>query len=296
MAARPVVRRNGKILTTALTSPELFQVDDNGREPVKVVHTFANATSVTGICSVTYARGKDVFYVIAGTMIFGSYTPVPGSWSVYEVNLRHRQPRVSFVANFPDSIMLNGIRMLNKHKRWFLVSDAGAGIVYRLEAKTGTVVKVLENPHMKPNSPPSSGIGINGIQISTMDGHLYFTNTDRNFLARIPIQSDGTPKGSAILNGPFQNPTGLALDGNAVFIAQNGNDSLIRVTSNTKYPLTLKATESQLFGPTAMGPIDWDGKVGLGNVFVSTNGGTTQYLEGNVTRGGTISRVGIKWP
>lgn len=57
--------------------------------------------------------------------------------------------------------MLGGISVLNSLKKWLLVSDSAAGIVYRLDAKTGKVVKVLEDPLMKLDSSVF-GFGVKG--------------------------------------------------------------------------------------------------------------------------------------
>ncbi|MCJ1469882.1 hypothetical protein MMC07_008526, partial [Pseudocyphellaria aurata] len=98
--------------------------------------------------------GKEEFYVIAGNFSLGTFRAVKGSWSVYKVDFHyhfpyitnHKPAPVSLVANFPDSIVLNGITVLNRHKKWLFVSDSGAGVVYRLEIKTGKIDKVLEDP------------------------------------------------------------------------------------------------------------------------------------------------------
>lgn len=310
-------RRNGDILTTALSSPEVFLVDHHDAKPVKVVHTFANATSCTGITRL----GRDVFYVIAGNFSLSTFEAVPGSWSVYRVDVRHHHPHttkpkpaeVSWVANFPDSIMLSGITVLNKWKKWLLVSDSSAGVVYRLEIKTGKVVKVLDEPLMKPSSS-SFGVGIKGIAVPT--NHLFnrrhpvlfFTNTDRNILGLMEIEHNGTPRSLIGVIASIDRPGGFAItikDRN--YVAQTGPDLLGVVDQysgdfprfQTVYDTLANGADSQLFGPTDVGfaHVGTDGDPhhkGWNNAYMSTNGGTAQYLTGNITRGGTISVVNRK--
>ncbi|MCJ1270153.1 hypothetical protein MMC22_010049 [Lobaria immixta] len=300
------VRRNGKILTTALSSPEIFQVDNHGVQPVKLVHTFPDATSCTGIAKL----GRDVFYVIAGSLSLNTFNAVPGSWSVYRVDVRHHHPhttkpkpaKVSLVASFPDSVVLNGITVLNKHKKWFLVSDSGAGVVYRLDAKKGKVFKVLEDPLMKPDSP-SFGNGLSGIKIKR--DQLYFTNNNQNLLARMTIADNGTSKATAKVVTDVDGPADFTFNGrHNVVIAQNGVDRLGLMTKNHSVvqlagsPTNGAGSDYELFGPTAVqfGKIKRmdPAKADWMKAYMSTNGGTAQYLTGNVTRGGTISVVDIR--
>ena len=302
------IRPNGNILTTALSSPELFEVDNRGKDPIKLVHTFANETGCTGITQM----GRETFYVIAGNFSLSNFTSVPGSWSVYKVKLHRHLPRsaqVSLVAKFPDSIVLNGITVLSKSKKWLLVSDSAAGVVYRLEAKTGKIAKVLEDPLMKPDSP--SGVGVNGIRLSRDNAYLYFTNSDRNILASQFIDYDGTLRAPAKVFGTVDGPDDFAFtDVDNVVVVQNRADRMGRLSDFGRAYVTLAGatsndtkapdgTASGLFGPTAVqfGKIkdrirkshaDWM------KAYISTNGGTAQYLTGNVTRGGTISIVDVR--
>lgn len=303
------VRSNGKILATALSTPELYQVDNRGKKPVKLIHTFANATGCTGITKL----GRDTFYVIAGSFNFGNLTGVPGSWSVYKVDLRPPHPkkqpaRVSLVANFPDAIMLNGIAVLSNRKKWLLVSDSAAGIVYRLEAKHGRVVKVLHDTLMKPDS--DSGVGVNGLKF--YNNYLYFTNTDRGILVRKLIHHNGRSRAAAMVVAHVNGADGFAINkAHNVVVAQNGIDALGRVTESTLVTLAggswdgrtnvthADPEKSKLYGPTAVRfgkvkPFFMGSKADWMKAYVSTNGGTAQYKSGSPTRGGTISVVNVR--
>lgn len=297
------IRRNGKILTTTLSSGEIFQVDNYGVEPIRLVYSFGDSTGCTGITHL----GRDVFYVIAGTFNISTLSAVGGSWSVFRVDVHHhhhhvkkpKPAKVSLVANFSDSILLNGITVLNKYKKWLLVSDSGAGVVYRLEADTGKVVKVLEDPLMKPDN--SSGIGVNGIKIKT--NQLYFTNTNKNIFARIIIEADGSSKESATVVADIDTPDDFTFNAaHHADVAQNGVDRLGRVIGSSVDTLAgspSNGMKSELFGPTAVQfgkvkPYLTAVKGDCMKAYISTNGGLSQYVTGNVTRGGTISVVDVR--
>ena len=200
---------------------------------------------------------------MAGNFSLSTFSAVQGSWSVYRVDVRHhhslttkpKSAQVSLVANFPDSIMLGGITVLNSLKEWLLVSDSAAGIVYRLDAKTGKAVKMLKDPLMKLDS---SVFGIGVSSIPAQNGHLYFTNTNQNILARISIKDDSTSRASASVVAQIDDPEGLAfIEYHDVFVVQNKVDSLGCVDENALGAVTTittpaNGTDSNLFGPTGL--------------------------------------------
>ena len=108
-----------------------------------------------------------------------SFGPVRGSWYVYRATLRHqhhptKKPAHVIVADFRASIMLNGITMLHKRKKRFLVGDSSAGIVYWLHGQSDKVAKVLDYPFVKPKKPDSGSLTFNvgTNEMTVYDGHL----------------------------------------------------------------------------------------------------------------------------
>lgn len=293
------VRKNGKILTTAVTSPELFQVDDRGELPPTVVHRFTGASSCLGITEL----GDDIFYIIAGNLTLSTLTPVVGSYAVYEVNLRNHNGTstapVTRIAQFPGSQLLNGITVLSHKRKTLLVGDSIAGIVYRLDIQTGTITKVLDQPLTKRTNP-QAGTGVNGLFVR--DGYLFFVNTNQNLFAKVLINEDGTPKGGAvatIVNSDVQGPDDFSLapsGGNVAVIAQDSPNRLGVVKNGvyTEVAGNNAAQGSVLLGPTAV-RFARVGRNGRNNkkVYISTNGGVLQYLSGNITAPGTISSVDL---
>lgn len=282
------VRATGQILATSLTSSDLFQVDPTSIHPTTVVCTFpANAS--TGIVEFD----DDIFYVIAGNFTLATLT---GSWAVYEVDLRHYSAKhgtaakVSKITDFPGAVLLNGIAALSRKKHWLLIGDSGAGVVYRLNVRTGETVKVIEDPLTK--SPNRPGVGINGIKVRNHT--LFFANTDRKIFGRIPVSSDGTPEAPPTVVANLEAPDDFSLGARGqAFVALNGANALVRVSKEGAVTrLAGGAPGSVLAGPTAtaLGRGEGDRR----SVYISTSGGVQEYVTGNVTVAGTISRVDLK--
>lgn len=98
--------------------------------------------------------------------------------------------QVPWVADFPDSIFLNRIIVLNKDRETFLLTDSGVGVAYRLDGDTGKVYKVLEDPFTKPDSSASFDVGVSRIRLKGKTSELLFTNRNRK-VAFISINDDG---------------------------------------------------------------------------------------------------------
>lgn len=174
--------------------------------------------------------------------------------------------------------------------------------MYRLETKTGKVVKVLDELLMAPTSS-SFGVGIKGIRVP--NSHLayrrhpllYFTN--RNILGVMPIEHNGTSRDFASVIAPIDHLGGFTFSRrDRTYVAQTGADFLSLVNQfsgsfprwKTVYDTLANGTHSQLFGPTAVGfghvGTDEDPhKKGWNNAYISTNGGTPLFHSMNDVSG-----------
>ena len=286
------VRRNGQILVTLGSAPEFYQVDPlKTRGPV-LVHTFSNATSLFGIVEVDL----DVFYVAAGKGSIKTFLSVPGSFSVYKVDMTafspdpHTTATITKVTDFPDSIYLNGLTLLNREAGLILVADGGAGTVLRLNVRTGEIRKVLEDPLMIPTSVPATGV--NGIKIR--DGALFWTNTNTETFNRIPIHPDGTAAGvgATVASGIAGDDFVFNKKGNA-FISQNSQNDLVFLDpkGGSKTVIAGSLDSTTLAGPSAcqFGRTLFD----KNSLYVTTDGGLAGYITGNFTVGGTVSRIDV---
>lgn len=76
------------------------------------------------------------------------------------------------------------------------MNDFHAGVVYRLDVNTGIYRVVIANNLTA--AVPQKIFGIAGVNdLKVRDGYLFFTNTGQNIFAKIPINTNGTPAGTA---------------------------------------------------------------------------------------------------
>jgi sugar lactone lactonase YvrE len=188
-------------------------------------------------------------------------------------------------------LFLNGLTVLNKQDRTVLISDSGAGVVYRVDTHSGSYKVVLTDPLMKPLPPPAEQLGINGINVRS--GVLYWTNTLQTLFARVPIHSDGTAAGPSELitrNGLNDDFT-FDFAGTA-YIGQNVANTLGIVTAaNVSSTLVGNLNSTELVGPTAVqfGRTESDRSV----LYVTTSGGLAVPVNGTYTEGGKVVAVKI---
>ncbi|KAF7978229.1 hypothetical protein HWV62_1232 [Athelia sp. TMB] len=247
-------RSNGQLLVTLLSSPQVYQVDPFSFQQPQLVQTIPGAEGLLGIGEVE----KDVFAVVAGNLSLATVVSTVGSYSIWKVDVRDSQNPTSYkVVDIPAAQFLNGLAVLDT-KGNILVSDSGAGVVYRVNTYTGSYQIVLEDPSMKP-APGGVQLGINGIQIQ--NGFLYYTSSTQGLFARVAIHPNGTAAGPievvASLGGFGDD---FALDrASDAYIGTNPDDTLIKVTPAGKVTLVagsinstaLAGATSTHFGRTA---------------------------------------------
>ena len=155
------------------------------------MHRFSNQECLAGITELEH----DVFYVIALNYSQSTNKMTPGAAAVYRVDMCGDKPKISLAAKFPNAILLDGITPLSPKSNILLVADAGAGVLYTLDVKTGATAIVMEDPTMKPFA--DHPVGIDGIKVR--DNNLYFTNHAVGTFVKIPMNPDGTAAGPAVM-------------------------------------------------------------------------------------------------
>lgn len=229
------VRANGEILTTRLDTPMLYQVNHLTGEPVEV--TSWNSTEWKGALGIAETT-TDVFYVILAAMFDQeTFVKTSGVNSIFEVDMTtfaltrngsiKRDAVVTHLTDIPEADFLNGMATLDDSHIY--VSDVYSGVVYLVDTSTGDYQVAVNDTLMKfsvDGSAASTNLGSNGLKVR--DGYLYWTNTARGFLARIPVGQDGLPTGSSEIvatNVPKADDFQFGDDG-TVFVAQNQMDTL----------------------------------------------------------------------
>ena len=276
------VRRNGKVLTTVINHPELYQIDPiHGGAPQLISNSFGPVVGLLGIVETC----PDIFYVVAANFSTTTLKGTLGSNSVWKVDLTSHsvQAPTTKIADFPDGGVLNGMALLNEEEGLVLIADSVVGVVWRLNVVTGEVLRIIEIPAML--APPQAAIqlGINGIKI--YGGALYFTNSGANALYRLPIHRNGTAAGNAsIVASGLDVADDFQFDnkGNA-FITLNTPGELVKVTPEGIKTVLVGNTTLILPNPTAaqFGRTAADRR----SLYISE--------DGNATRGGRLSKVGV---
>lgn len=180
-----ILRSNGHLLFTTLTSPELFTIDPTAVEPKAEVVAWlpGNVTALTGIVEVA----DDKFAVTGG--IRGTYNYTEETIFTVDFSVAtEADPNatvVSTVAKLPDAVMLNGMAALPSNPSILVVADSRVGCLWRVDVETGSVQKAISSPYMLPTENATTPIGIDGLKISADGSYAYFTNVVLSNLARV---------------------------------------------------------------------------------------------------------------
>ena len=283
-------RPNGEILLTFITSPDLYQVDPftPGASP-ELVHNFAPYHNTLGVAEIE----SDIFAVVTGNFSFESFVNIPGSYAVWKVNFRRLPPAVTKITDIPEGGLLNGITLLNAHRKTILIADSEGGVIFRLNTKTGKYRVVLEHPMLKGIPGTSLTIGVNGVRVR--DHTLFFTNGDKNLFAKVPINSRG------FATGPFAtimyNTVGTFDDfamrhHTTAFITQGPGNQIAKVkVQGTETEVAGGLNSTDLAGPTSarFGRTSRDRRV----LYVITNGGLQVPVNGTVALGGKLTAMDL---
>jgi hypothetical protein len=274
-------------MVTLLSAPELQQVDPAGGEKPQLIYKFPNVTGLTGITEVE----KDVFAVAAGNLSLTTFTSPPGSFSVWKVDMRSfKSPstaKVAKIADIPEAKFLNGMTTLDQGGN-VLISDSVAGVVWRLNTRTGDRKIVIDDPLMKP-APGPIVLGINGIQIR--NNALFFTNFFGFTFNRVPINPDGTAAAAASVVAKNGIGDDFTFDraGNA-FVAQNPFNTLQKITPEGTVTVVAGSQNStELVGPTAA-QFGQD----KSTLYITTNGGLAGPVNGTFTEGGKVVAIDLR--
>jgi len=290
------IRANDQILADLLSTPEIYQIDPAGAHPPQLIHKFTETTGVLGIAELF----PDIFYVVTGNYSFATFTPTPGSWQVWSINMNSYQlggkipAIVKKVADLPGANFLNGATALD-FPGLMVIADSGLGAVWRVNVLTGEVIKIIQDPTMAPAATVPA-VGINGVKV--LNGFLYFTNTNSDNFVRIPIHRDGTAAGSAeIVASGIAGFDDFIFDkyGDAFFALDTENE-LGELLAGQTAPKILAGSPSleTIPGPTALR--FGRGKLDKETLYISTNGGIAGYETGNFAAGGGILKVAVGVP
>lgn len=214
------VRSNGNLVLTIVNEPLLYELDPRKNNPSPtLLYNFTGVTSMVGIVE----TAPDVFAVIGGNSTQNG-TGIPGTFSIWSVDLNTDAPNVNLIASVPEASALNGLTTTDKFSDTILAADSTLGAVFRVNVVTGNHSIAME--HVLFQNTSTAPRGINGIH--TYERMLYFTNSAQRSYGRVPITDDGSSAGEVEMLGTGMDSSALYDDfdldwkGNA-WIATHGN-------------------------------------------------------------------------
>jgi sugar lactone lactonase YvrE len=300
-----VIRQaDGNALVTVLSAPEVLLISTSSEFAPITVAAFPSALGCLGIVEL----GHNIFYVVAGNWSAATGLSTPGSYSIWEIDMRHPSPehaKTRKVAELPNSGFLNGMTVLDPVAGTLLVADSLYSAIWSVNVYTGTVEVVVNDTTLSPLPDASPPLGINGLHL--LGSELYYDNTNRATFNKIPIDlHTGHPTGPAetIVQSTTAEifPDDFTVDflGNAWMTADIWGqlDLLPRATlstsnrGNVKVDIVAGSKEAKSnTGWTAaqLGTKQEDLK--RGSLYVTTNGGPINYVYSNWTAGGMLLRL-----
>ena len=241
------IRPNGQLLLNTITEPITYILDPAASNPTAtVLHRFDNATGLAGITQVT----PDFFAVVVGNFSVQALKGIPGSFSIWTIDLTKSAPAVKKITNIPEGQTLNGMTTVSSSL--ILVADSAAGCIYSVNIATGAYQKAIQDPLFAPNA--AVPLGVNGIH--TQGSTLYFTNSAQDIFGSVHITSQGTASGPASIiahapTGNFYDDFALDGSGNA-FITAHSNSIVQVITAGGAGAQFVVANSTQIIQPTAV--------------------------------------------
>ena len=285
------IRKDGGILASILSSPELVYLDpaDNFQVPQTIATFPAPATGALGIAEME----PDVFYVAANSYNFSVLGPIAnGTGSVWRVDMakydacEDKGEAVELVACFPDSGMLNGMTSLPENDL-LLIADSAVGLVWRLDVRTRAIDVAINSTLTQVNqAAKAAGIGLAANGIHVTDGYAYLTNSGSTSYFRVPIDDKGsaTGAGEVLSRGALDVPDDFTIASAPGAYVADGEAQMIRYVSGSGDVRSIASIE----GPTA---VQFGRTDKVKTLYVSSNGGDMAYLKPPVNVGGTISKI-----
>ena len=297
------IRSNGQQLITRLDTPELYLLQLETWNPHSIlVYRFPGVLALTGIVEIA----PDVFAVSAGNYTLDS-GPTTGSWAVWRLDLNGWDStppegtlplpasHVSKIADVTEAAYLKGMSLLSE--RYVLLSDFRAGVVYRLDANSGAYKVVIEDSLMVAVPQPIFGAsGVNGLRV--LDGYLYFTNTGQNIFAKIPVNADGTPSGTASVIARTPASTDY-FDGftfgphGDVYLGTGSGNTLVRVSQSGGPVVRIAGRPDSLTLAEPTNCAFGRGATDRGVLYLAIAGGIAAPIQGR-SRGGALMVVRVE--
>ncbi|KAI1627247.1 hypothetical protein EDD37DRAFT_646934 [Exophiala viscosa] len=288
------VRQNGSILMTRLDEPLLLEIDPFSGQGPQLVHQFPEYLAVGGIVETE----PDLFAVVSGNFSVLKLTSYAGTYAVWHVDYRCSKsgaPEISKLTDIPQAAFLDGMTYVPSAKALF-IADAQLGLIWRMDIQTGKYVVAVNNT-LTQKCHATDLEAVNGLKY--FDSTLYWTNSGCGWFAKLPIDTNGNPNGTASKIYPNSE---LSLDDFAIasssgiaYLSASFINQVVTIGPDGK--LTSIAgglNSSDVAQPTALafGRTSADLKKGI--VYVTTAGAIGDPINGTTVVGAQLLAIDTK--
>jgi putative intracellular protease/amidase/sugar lactone lactonase YvrE len=205
--------------------------------------------------------------------------------AVFHIN---QNGTVETLVTLPDAIFLNGMTYLTGDR--YLIADSYKGAIWEIDAHAKTARIWLQHERLARSNPNNPFPAVNGLKIYA--NTLYASNTQRQQLVRIPINSDytaGTPE--LFLTNVNLDDFAFDVNGN-LYGTTHVYNSAVKIAPDGQVTTIAKA-EQGMTGNTALAfgrtPSD------ITAIYVTTNGGISLPPETGVAPGLVVRlEVGVE--
>ena len=286
------VRSTGEILATDLAASTLYIIDPNNPSSApQPLHHFPNTTLLTGITELA----PDIFYLQSVAGDISTFTFQPHSNIVWKIDLRAYDVTgiavVHEVVRVKEAKLLNGMCILSATEGTLLMADSQAGVLWKLCARTGVYEVAADHELLKPTPQGKPAFGINGVHV--VGGLLYFSNTNRGLLARVPVSKRGVEMQDVkIMSRDVLSADDFAVDGRdgSVWLTLNTGNRLVHVFEDGRVDVIAGGGNStELLSPVSAvwGRTERDRDV----LYVGTDGLSVDSETKTMTTNGKIVKI-----
>ena len=217
-----------------------------------------------------------------GVYVASSEIGVPGG-SIVHVDKNGVQKEIVAI---PDALFLNGFTPLSD-KIAFVV-DSLLGKIYKINLEDQSSVTWIQDTALTKISDVPLLPGINGIKV--YNNFVYFTNTDRAQIYRIPILPDGTAGQIELVADEFRGDDFAFSENGNLYVTTHIHESVVRLTSSNGERATIAGPQEGLQGSTAAAFGQTEGN--RETLFVTTTGGIINPSDG-VIRNAKLVKINV---
>jgi len=133
---------------------------------------------------------------VVGNYTVAEFAGALGSFAIWSLDVRSpTAPVAKKIASIPDAQALNGMTAVKESPGLLLIADSALGLIWSLNATSGTYQKAIQDPLLGPSV--SFPLGINGLHVHK--NTLYFTNSAQGVFGKVGITSAGKATGKVTM-------------------------------------------------------------------------------------------------